>query len=199
LLQIPKERAIFVAAILFLEISVIGFYFITASILFEKSQKVLSGLVVTPLKSGEYLTAKSITFSLLSLFFAIIITWITVDQEIDWLHIAAGTLLTALFFIAVSFTAVSKFQNINDFFVTSVTYLAILNLPLLPFLGVLQSYLFYLLPTHASLIVLKAAFTKVSAIDLYYAYAYLTLSIIGMFFLAQRAFYQNIIARLGEE
>jgi len=63
----PHLRAIAEPYILMGDISIIGFFFIGGSVFFEKQERTLGAIISTPLRFWEYLAAKLVVLSALSL------------------------------------------------------------------------------------------------------------------------------------
>ncbi|MCB0035044.1 MAG: hypothetical protein KDE51_13515, partial [Anaerolineales bacterium] len=55
------DLGLLLPALMLVNLSVVGFYYIGALVLLEKSQGSLSGVITTPLRQGEYLLAKMIS------------------------------------------------------------------------------------------------------------------------------------------
>lgn len=174
------------------------FYFIGGMVLFEKDEGVLSGLIVTPLSVSEYLASKVATLTALALIENIIIIGLAYGFDYNVLPVLAGTIITAVMFTLVGFVAVSRYRSISEFLMPSVCYTLLLLLPLLDYLGMLRSPLFYLIPTQAPLILMKSAFMPVGIADTVYGVAYSLLWAGILFVLARRSFYRHIVSRGGD-
>ena len=67
LLPIPRDvRPIIEPYVLVGDIAIIGFFFIGASVFFEKQERTLGALICTPLRFREYLSAKITVLSAIS-------------------------------------------------------------------------------------------------------------------------------------
>jgi len=181
--------------IIFTDPALLGFLFIGALVLFEKSERTLDALTVTPLKVKEYMASKMISLSILAMGSSLIIVLFSHGFSLNYLSFTTGVLLTSLFFTLIGFIAVVRFNTLNEYFLTQIFYMGILNLPLLDYLGVLKSPVFYVIPTQASLVLLRSAFGEVAMWELLYAVIYLALWIGIAYVWAQRAFYRYIILK----
>src|SRR5690349_16680714 len=66
LLQIPRENidvALITPGFVVVNLIVTTFYFVAGLVMLEKSEGVLSGLVVSPLRPAEYLASKALTLT----------------------------------------------------------------------------------------------------------------------------------------
>ena len=81
--QLPDAAIeLVLVSVLFLDLSVFGFFFMAALYYLEKCDQVLDGLVVTPLRVVEYLTAKIATLSALSVLVGALVTLLVYDPSI---------------------------------------------------------------------------------------------------------------------
>ena len=187
-----------VPLIIFTDPSLLGFYFIGALILLEKGENTLECLIATPLRIWEYLVSKMISLTMLALLAGTIIAIFSKGKEVNYFLLFGGILLTSFLFILIGFMAVAKFRTVNEYMMTSVLYMMVLCLPLLDFFGIVQSPFFYLLPTQASLLLIRGAFQPVGIWNILYAIVFLAVSISVAYKLAYRAFYRFIILKEGD-
>lgn len=143
----------------FLAVSLLAttFYYVGALVLLEKAENTLAGVVVTPLRSHEYLFAKATSLTLLAVLestvYALMLRFYFRPLPF-WL----GAILLCGFCTQIGFVAIARYDAINEYMLPSIVYITTLMLPLLPFLGFGQSWLFYLHPIQPSLLLLGAAF-----------------------------------------
>ncbi|WP_456297986.1 fluoroquinolone export ABC transporter permease subunit [Geosporobacter subterraneus] len=121
----------------------------------EKGDNTLEYLIATPLRTWEYLVSKMISLTVLAVLAGTIIALFSRGKAVNYYLLLGGIVLTSFLFILIGFVAVAKFRTVNEYVMTSVLYMMVLPLPLLDFFGILQSPLFYLFPTQASLLLLR--------------------------------------------
>ena len=184
---------------IFTDPAFLGFFFIGAIVLFEKSEQTLDALTVTPLKINEYIYSKTLSLTILALLTSLIIAIFSYGLNVNYLSLIVGVILTSFFFTLVGFIAVARFNTLNEYFLTSVFYMIVLVIPLLGFFRLFETSLFYLIPTQASLVLLQSAFGEVAAWEIIYAFLYLTVWIIFTFRWAHRSFYRYIIMKQKRE
>lgn len=154
---------------LFGNLAMTTFYFVAGLVLLEKGQHTLLGLVVTPLRRGEYLTAKIITLTWLALLESLLIVGVSYGLGLNWLWLLFGLLALAAIYILAGFIFVSRYDSINEYLMPSGLLTGLLSLPLLDYFELWPSLLFYLLPTQPPLLLLRAAFQPVATWQLGYA------------------------------
>ncbi len=171
------------------------FYFIAGLVLLEKGDGVLEGLIVTPLRQSEYLTAKLVSLTLLTIVENIVIVTAVIGFNYNILLFVLGLGLMACFNILFGFITVARHKSINSFLLPSVLYTMPLTLPLLDYLGFWQSPLIYLHPVQAPLLLLAGAFRPIAVWQIGYGVAYAVLWIGLLFKFSQHIFYRFIILK----
>jgi fluoroquinolone transport system permease protein len=173
------------------------FYFIAGLVLLEKGEGTLMAQIVTPLRNWEYLASKVITLTFLSLVENLLIVGVTFGLKFDSLPLLIGMVFAAAMFALTGFVAVSRYDSINEYLFPSFLYTLAFVPPFLDYFGLLKSWLFYLHPLQAPLLLTKAAFEPVAVWQWLYGVLYSGLWI-GLFFLwSRRAFAQFVTAVEG--
>ena len=143
--------------IIFLDPSILGFYFIGGLILLEKKQKILHGLFVTPLTLAEYIFSKALSLTVLALLSSIAIVFFIIGFHINILLFCTTVILTSILFVFIGLAVVSRVNRVNEYLILSPLPLIFFVLPLLEYLGVWNSWLFYLIPSHPVIKLLAAS------------------------------------------
>lgn len=197
--QLPSESLkIVTPMIVFSDPSMLGFFFIGGLVLLEKGENTLEYITATPLRIGEYLLSKMISLTLLALMASFIVTLFSYGDLVHGIQLTIGIILTSSFFILVGFIAVARFQTVNKYILSSIIYMTFLFLPLINYFGLWQNWIFYLFPTHASLVLIGGAFQSTEWWKVGYGIGYLILWIFIAYPLAHRAFYRFMILKEGE-
>lgn len=135
--------------LIFTDPAAMGLFFMDSVILLEKSQRVFSSLSITPIKSLEYVIAKSLAFLLLGYIVSLLL-YLTFRENL--LAITLSVLLTSLFF---SFTAIALALNsasLNGFLALSIGAEILLCSPsILFFFKIIKSRIWLLHPGVASI------------------------------------------------
>lgn len=180
--------------ILFSDPSVLGFLFVGVLVLFERGANTLQAVAVTPLSAAHYLWAKAISLTAVATASGWAIALAGWGWRLGHAALVAALVLTSLLFVFLGVVGVARARSVNEYLLIVPLFLAPINLPLLAFLGIAESPLFYLLPTQASVVLFRAAFEARPAWEIAYALVYLPLSVFGAFLWARRAFERSLRA-----
>lgn len=192
------------------------FYFMGGLLLLEKGEGTIEAQIVTPLRSNEYILSKLATLTILSfiensLLVLIIYVlrarpWATPDQFINILGpefisslllFAAGLVLAAVILCLAGFLVVIRYDSINEYLLPSIMVTTVLMVPLVAYLAGWHSWLLYLHPLQAPLLLFEAAWQPIPVWQLIYALAYSLLWAGLLFRAAHRAFYRFVIIKQG--
>lgn len=180
--------------IIFTDLGIVGLIFIAGQIIFEKSERTLFALIVTPLAFKEYLVSKLVTLTIMAWVISTIVTLVVYGLNFNLYLFTIGVILTSLIALLVGLIAVAPYQSISNFLLPVQLYLIVMNLPIFAFLGWLTSPIFYLIPTHGSLILLSSAFQPMELWKIIYAVIYQIIWIILLYVVAERRFDFYIVA-----
>ncbi len=167
----------FMLFIIFSDPSVLGFLFTGVIILFEKNSNTLEAMSVTPVKISEYLWSKAISLTIIALLAGLAITISVKGFEFNFLFLIPAILLTSILFIFLGFIGVARVNTFNQYIIVIPLFLAPAILPLLNFFQLAPSYIWYIIPTQASLLLFQGSIENISMIEIIYSYSYLILSI----------------------
>ena len=181
--------------VIFGELAVIGYYFVAGMILFEKGERTLSAVVVSPLRFGEYLASKLATLTTMATVSSLILVLVAYGTGFDAALLISGVVLISLISVLAGFISVLPFDHVTRYLIPSQLPLALMSVPLIPFLGIWQSPLFYLFPTHGPLILLGGAFGKnpLNAGQLFYTISYPLLCTLILTFAARKTFERYVV------
>lgn len=183
--------------IIFVDLGVVGFYFIAGMVLFEKGEHTLEALVVTPLRFGEYLAARLATLTLLALVMSLVVVVSVYGFGFNIIWLLLGTVFTSLIGLLVGFISVAPYRTISAYLLPSQLYFLPFNLPIIDYLGWWEHPVFYLIPTQGSLLLLRGAFEPLAAWQVVYAIGYQVLWIGLLVWVAHWMFNRYIVARQG--
>lgn len=196
--QVPSQSLlVWIPPFIFLNLIMTTFYFMAGLVLLEKDQLTLESLVVTPLRRGEYLAAKIITLTILALIEGIAIVGFGFGLNIHWGWLLTGLLAAGVLYTLLGFVAVSRYDSINQFLLPSGLVITILTLPMLGYFDLWDTPLFYLIPTQAPLLLLKAAVSPLSGWQMGYALVGSLVWIGASYWLSLRVFERFITRRAG--
>jgi fluoroquinolone transport system permease protein len=197
------NKPIFHTMLLFFDPAIIGIMFIGALVLFEKSENVLQALVITPMKTDDYLLSKITSLTILSIISAtIFVGLLNIFSNIDFNipYLAVSIILTSVMLIILGFILVSRVNSINEYLLAMlVAFLGLLFPPMLQLSGLYENVIFYLWPTQASFTLFTGVFNAAS-LELWetvYGIVYQIIWIVLLYLLAKKAFYKHIVLKGG--
>ena len=182
-----------VTMLIFSDPAMLGFMFIGALVLFEKSAQTLSAITVTPLRTWQYLWSKVLALTLIALPCSMVMAGVGLQTFVYWHWLLLAVVLSSVLYTLLGFVGVLRVNTLNQYLIVIPLFMAPLCVPLLGWLGITKEYFaYYLIPTQASLILFKASMNKVEAWELVYAIIYLGICIALTYRLAENAFIKHI-------
>ncbi|RMH77568.1 MAG: ABC transporter permease [Cyanobacteria bacterium J007] len=170
---LTKEILAVVLPVLFL-VAIAGstYLFAGGSILFEKGERTLESLILTPLRVNEYLISKTFTLTVLATVESLAIVIFTYGLDFQPIPLLLGIISMGLFYSLICFVVVFRYQSITDFLLPSLVYLTLLQMPFLDYFAIVKSPLFYLIPTQAPLLLIQAGFQQIATWQIFYGIGY---------------------------
>ncbi len=144
--------------VVFSDPSVLGLFFIGGIILLEKGQGVLMVLVVSPLRSQEYILAKVISLTIISVLAALAITFFGQYPTVNWLLIIISTIITSAIFTLLGIIINAGCNTVNQYMLKTIPYMLLFLLPCLSLVGFPYSWLFTIFPSVAALKLMLGAY-----------------------------------------
>ena len=175
----------------------VNFYFIAGLFLLERAEGTLAAQAVTPLSGWEYLSSKALTLAALSVVEQVVIVWSAHGAGFSAAPLLGGVLLASFLYALVGFLAVARYRTINEYLMPSVLYTLVLALPAFGYLGIWDSWVLYLHPFSAPIVLLAGAFGPIP--DWQWAYGVLFgLAWVGLLLVAcRRVFDRQVVAADG--
>jgi fluoroquinolone transport system permease protein len=184
-------------AIILENLVVNSYYFVAGLVLLEKGEGTLEAQVITPLRSAEYLVSKVATLTALALIETLLLVVLVHGPRFNWLALIVGIVLMVAIYTLYGFVVVSRYDSLNEFLLPSALWTMGFSLPLIRYFGLSQSWLLYLHPLQAPLVLMQAAFEPTDLWRILYGLLYGTVWIGAVFWLCQRAFYRFVISKEG--
>ncbi len=181
-------------SVLFLDLSVFGFFFMAGLYYLEKGDRVLEGLVVTPLRIWEYLTAKIATLTAVSVIVGAVVTLITYGVDVNWFWFVIAVVGMSAPLTLFGFVIAARYNGINEYLLPAVIYLTVMQIPLVGYFDLWDHWLLYLIPSTPGLVLLEAAFGTVPLWEIGYALIYVAVLTAVSYVWARQTFV-NVIAR----
>lgn len=151
------------ALLVYSEASVIGFFFAGALIMLETSEGTLAATAVSPLRRWEYLVAKAASLSLLTVGAVVVLVVGTVGLAFRPLPLVVSAALTSALFVLLAVVVAQRFSSISRFAVWGGLANAVLGLPVLAYVGVVESPAWWTVPTWGALVLLQDVFASAPA------------------------------------
>ncbi|MEM7801158.1 MAG: ABC transporter permease [Chloroflexota bacterium] len=145
-------------AFIMLNLLMTTFYFVGALVLLEKSEGSLMGLVVTPLRAHDYLSAKIISLVGLAGVETLLVLLFVSHLDLRLFPILAAIISMGSIFTLIGFVVVMPYDSINTYLLPSVLVVLALLLPLLHHFDIWQTPLIYLHPLQPAMSLARFAF-----------------------------------------
>lgn len=173
--------------------SLLGFMFVGALILFEKSTNTLKAIVVTPLSPGIYLWSKALSLTLIAAICTFVMTLAAKGSDFNPLFLIVGVCLTSIFFVFLGFIGVVRVKSLNQFLIIMGNFLIPFFLPFLNYYKITDTWIFYILPTQASIFLLEATFSEISIGEFIYSIICLVVWIFIAYYYSLRSFEKYLV------
>lgn len=171
-----------------------GVMFIGVLVLYEKDNNTLNALIVTPLKPLHYLWSKAISLTLIAVPIALAIAIFGHGIELNYIYIVLSVTLSSIMFVFLGFVIISKSNGFTQYIIRFALFTLPVSIPFLEIFNLYQSKLFYVIPTQATILLLKAGFNQnVKSWQLAYSIVFLILGVAFSFYLAHKAYIKNIL------
>lgn len=188
----------FIPLVVFSDPSVVGFFFIGGIVMLEKVQGILQYIVVTPLRTKEYLLAKVISLSLLAEAAGLAITAVTHKGSVNWVLLFIGILLSSVFFTLFGFIVAAKSNSVNQYFIKMIPYMLVVIFPCFSLIGFQYSWLLNIFPSAAGLVLVFGAFNGIGSFKAIGLILYLIIFNVLLLFYVEGVFNKSVIAGGGE-
>lgn len=181
----------------FTDPSMLGFFFIGGLVLLEKGQDIHNTLFVTPYKPEEYMLSKTLSLTLLSMISSYLIHVSQFGFSTNPLLFMTGVFLTSVFFTLTGMGVAFRCRSLNGFFFLSTLVTFVFMLPIMDFLNIWSTPIYYILPTQGSFLLLRSAFEPVPWLQILYAVLLLASWGVLAFLWTRYSFQKFIMLRMG--
>lgn len=183
---------------LYIDLSVFGFFFMAGLLYLEKGEGVLTALVVTPLRSWCYIVARLTTLTVTGLLVSVGVVALVGRGPVNWPILLGALTLNSLLFMLFSFNLAARYDAINEFLIPAVWLLGVAQLPFFDSFGIWSGWPLYLLPFQASLLLVRGAFEPLAGWQWLYALGYVGVCIGVGYWWALRTFDRFVVRGAGE-
>lgn len=171
------------------------YLFVAGLLLFEKGEHTLDALIITPLRTHEYLSSKLVTLTTLALVESLLTVLFAYGFDFNLPLLLAGVASLAATYTLIGLIVVVRYETFSDFLIPAIAYNAVLQLPFLYYFRIWDTPLFYLWPSLPPLLLMKAAFMPVPTWQIIYGLVGSLVFIGLMYAWSYRAFERFIIRR----
>ena len=152
LFNVPLEKRMMVSLILILsDTTMLGVIFMGALVLLEKQQLVIHSLFVTPLEPSAYISAKTISLTLIAVCMSILVYLPVWQFSAYSLLLLLTVAITAGTFAMLGLGLAAHVDTVNAYFGVQMGVSMLILLPVVPYLLLDQHPAFLFLPYIASL------------------------------------------------
>ncbi|HEX9923865.1 MAG TPA: hypothetical protein VGD99_14505 [Anaerolineae bacterium] len=201
----PEQLFSIIPTLMLLVIGGSTLLYVAALILFEKDEGTLNAVIVSPLRTSEYLWSKIITLTALATLESMIMIGgamliMRFSGELTLPNIPlllAGIMAIGVIYTLVGIVLIVRFDKITDFLIPMSGVAVVLQLPFLNFLGWIEHPLLLIIPTSAPAVLMQGAYVQLATWEWLYAIGYTAVLMIGLTIWAYRAFNTHIIMKVG--
>lgn len=173
--------------------AMLGFLFIAVLVYYEKSERVLEVITISPIPFGYYLWSKVLSLTFISVYTCAFITLLVYGYDLNWFAFLLAIALTSIFFVLIGFAIGTYFRTFNEFMFSALGITVFALLPMMNYMGITDTWLFWPIPLQSAIWLLDGAFNTISALDILLNSLYLILCIFGAQKWAVYAYKKNII------
>lgn len=201
LLPLPRDlRSIAEPYVILGDLAIVGWFFIAGAVFLEKGDRTLYALVATPLRFREYVAAKLVTLTALSVVIAVFVATVTHGTDYDLPMLLLGGALGTVLMLLTSFLSSMPFSSVSNWFLPSQLPLAALAVPpVIHFSGAWEAPWIYAIPTQGPLLFLGAAFGQKELVGWQIAYGVVYPLVFAalLYLAARRMFDRYVVAKTG--
>lgn len=138
--------------------ALLGVLFVGVMVLFEKDERTLQALSVTPIRWSHYLWSKTLALTAIGLLCCYAMVLVGYGWNFHWGHFTAATVLTTIIFSFIGFVVVAGEATFNTYMMKATVVIVLLTLPFLGYFEIVSNTWFVALPTYYALLLYNLAF-----------------------------------------
>lgn len=173
------------------------FMFVAGMVLFEKSERTLDALIVTPLPIRTYLVSKVATLTGFALVESLIVLFVAHGiQGVAYVPLVLGIVFLGVLYTLAAVALVVSHTAVTDFLVPGgIVALTLLQLPFLHAFGFWTHPILYVVPTQATVVLMKGGFEPLAGWQWAYGIGYALTGIAAAAWWARRRFEIHIVQK----
>ena len=201
----PEQLAFFAPVLVLTSIGTTTMMYVAGMIIFERDEGTLYALIVSPLKSSEYLCSKVLSLTFLATLETVIMiggTMLVLSRSAEFNIpniplLLLGILAVAALHTLIGIAFIVRFKTFVDAIIPLSLVMVPLQLPALYFLGLIEHPAFLIIPSSAPTLIMKGAYVPLTPGEWAYALVYSLLVLAGAMLWAQQAFKRHVIEGVG--
>lgn len=159
---------------LLFEPGLVGFMFVGTEIFAEKKDGAIGALAVTPIDWRDYILAKTLLLSLLSVIGAVLIMAMGTRSLNGLPYVVVGTFLVSIVYTLLGIAVSAKYRDLDDYFIPILGVMVVSLLPFAHYHGYLTGEVWkvlYAVPSYPAIHFFKAPFEEIARKTLAYSAA----------------------------
>ncbi len=201
----PSQLVFVVPALMIIVIGGSTLMYVAGMIIFERDEGTLNAVIVSPLRTSEYLWSKIISLTTLSTLESIVMVggamlvmnWFDKLVWPNFPMLMIGIIAIGVIYTLIGIVMIVRYDKITDFLIPMAIVAIVLQLPFLHFLGVIVHPMFLIIPTSAPTVLIQGAFVELAAWEWIYAIGYSTILTALLTNWSYRAFERHIVQKAG--
>ncbi|MCZ6656442.1 MAG: hypothetical protein O7C67_04040 [Gammaproteobacteria bacterium] len=173
----PEQLRFFMPLVTLMGVNLTTVFLVGVLLMLERGEGTLDVVLVSPLRPAEYLASKLITLTGLALVESAIIVGIGYGADFASAWLLLAVFLRAGLGVALGVIVGVRYRSFTRFLIPAIATSLVLDLPIVWYLELWPSPLFYFWPAMPSLLLAKAAFLPVDPLQLAYACVYGALAV----------------------
>ena len=194
-----------VPATLLLFVGGTAMLYVAGMIIFERDEGTLHAVIVSPLRTSEYLWSKILTLAVLATLESVTMVGgamliLTLAGTVPWPNVPillVGIIGISLIYTLMGIVLIVRYKKITDFLIPMAAIMSVLQLPFLHFLGLIEHPVFLAIPTSAPTMLMQGAYVPLASWEWIYGIVYTAAMVGGFTVWAYRAFNKHVIMNLG--
>lgn len=192
----PDQARFVIPALIFTDIAVAGMLFMGGVYFFEKRERSLQAVTVTPVETWQWLTSKLVALTVLGTVMCVLLVAIRLGIGVPWAAVLVAIVSINVLFVLIGFLLAAPNERFPDFVLYFALVFGVLELPLLAFFGISHAA-FWLLPSQPALVLLRGAFEPMPPVRFVGVFGVQLAWIAVAFALCLRSFRRHVADRRG--
>jgi fluoroquinolone transport system permease protein len=155
---VRANSGVWVPALIAVNLQTTTFFFVAGLMLLERDEGTLAALAVSPLSSGVYLAARTLTLTTLAGIETLALVWMAFDVPGAGLLTVAGTAALGVIYTAFGAAMTARYESVNRLLLPASVVVMLLLLPLLPHFGFGPRWLLLAHPIEPGLTLMRAGY-----------------------------------------